>query len=188
MGERFVSVSVLAAVLSMGSSAWALNPPSVDQSVHTWTYRLDMNTPDDTTDDLVSGMFFDPTAVINVDIPNCNSITQPTNQPKPPEGCGTLEVSAGGSGFWLYYDGDNADAPPGGWNAGNQWWRNRLILRYGNDNLTFLGRYRLDPAHPECVTTDPCGAGSVKFCGTVSAFVDTIPYSGGQFEFCVQPQ
>ena len=186
---RHASALVSAAAIGvfLAQPAVALNPPANDQDLFQWTYALDMNTLDDTSDDFVSSDFIDFTGVLRT-AGSCAGFDQPVNQPKAPEGCGTFTGLGAELGFWLYYDGDSADAPPGGGNSGNAWWRNRIILRYWNDNLLYVGKYRSNPAHSTCYSTTACPAGSVKFCGELTAADDGVTWSTGTFEFCSQPQ
>lgn len=174
-------------LILLAQSALALNPPASTQAVSPWSFVLDMNTPNNPADDAPSGVFGDPYAQMNLDIADCGTLEQPSSQPKPPDACGTLDVDLADTGFWLYYDGDAADAPPGGWNASNSWWRNRLIFRYAAGSMTFLGRYRQNPAHPDCLDTDPCPSGTRKFCGSLKAADGPTVFSGGKFNACLSP-
>jgi hypothetical protein len=179
-----LSAVAAAAVAVVAQPALALNPPPVTQQLFQWTYELDMGTPDNPNDDWVSSDWI-PNITEELRVaPVCGSFPQPPNQPKPPEGCGTFTEGGQEAGYWLFYDGDAADAPPGGWNGGNSWWRNRIILRYDSDILLYLGTYRANPAHPTCRTDTACPAGSVKFCGDLSATVNGSEWSAGKFEFC----
>lgn len=179
------AVALLAGV-SWGLPAWALNPPPVDQRLTEWSYVLDMNTADP-SDDWVSADYFWPEGALHVDVADCTSLDLPPNQPKVPEGCGSLLLNGQVFGYWLYYDGDAADAPVGGWNSGNRWWRNRLIFRTTDTNLVMAGLYVTNPEDPACLTTAPC-TGGIKFCGTATASVQGVAYSGGGFETCSQPE
>lgn len=182
-----LSAVAAAAVAVCAQPALALNPPPVDQELFQWTFELDMGTPDNPSDDWISTDAYGPlTGELRV-APVCGSFEQPANQPKPPDGCGTFTAGASELGFWLFYDGDSADAPPGGWNSGNRWWRNRIIYRYHDDSHLLLGVYRANPAHPTCRTTTACPAGSVKFCGDMTASVSGFQWSGGAFEMCARP-
>ncbi len=182
-----MSAILFSLVSTISSPALALDPPNNPQTLADWVYVLDVNTPDP-TDDIWSTDWSTPTGQMDTDMSpvSCTGLDLPPNQPKNPDACGSLDIVPGGAGYWLYYDGDAADAPPEGWNSANRWWRDRLILKYADDNLLFLGRYRANAAHPDCPTTDACGTGAVKFCGPVYAQVEGIPWSGGAFEFCVR--
>lgn len=181
---RIIAASALALVCS---PAVALDPPQNPQDVVSWNYVLDMNTADP-ADDLTTGFYIEPTGVMAIGA-DCTDFTQPPGQPKAPEGCGVFTPDPGDPGYWLYYDGDSADAPPGGWNASNRWWRNRLVLRVANDQLTFLGKPVANPASGTCADPSPCPGGSLKFCGEVLATDEFgTPWSGGAFSACVVPQ
>ncbi len=187
MHRSILNAAAVFAGSLVSASALAVNPPPVDQELFQWTYALDLGTLDDTSDDLVSSDWIDFTGVLRVS-GSCAGLTQPNNQPKAPEGCGTFTGMGSELGYWLFYDGDAADAPPGGWNAGNAWWRNRIILRYWNDNLLYVGKYRANPAHSTCWSDTPCPSGAVKFCGELSAQDSGVEWSTGTFEFCAQPE
>lgn len=183
----FLPLALCGAITGIPDAAMALNPPAAAQDIYWFHAVFDMNTPADPSDDIVTGPFTIPTGDLETPA-SCSGFTQPPSQPKSPEACGgsTLDIALS-PGYWLYYDGDAADAPPGGWNAGNQWWRNRLILRYESGDLLFMGRYRPNPAHPDCPTTDACPTG-VKFCGPVVASYEGATWSEGGFEACMQPE
>ncbi len=187
LSRSVVVLAACGAVAALPRSASALNPPNAAQDIYRFFATFDNNTPNDPTDDMETGFSSIPTGDL-ASPSSCGAFVQPPGQPKAPDACGTstLEIALS-PGYWLYYDGDAADAPSGGWNASNQWWRNRLILRYENGDLLLLGRYRPNPAHPDCPTTDPCPTG-VKFCGPLVASWEGAVWSEGSFEACMQPE
>jgi hypothetical protein len=186
---RLASAGILVAGLA-SSPAWALNPPAVPQSVFDWNYVFDMNTPDP-ADDGATGFGVQPTGAMAISA-NCSDFVQPPNQPKAPEGCGVFTPDPGdpaNPGYWLFYDGDTADAPAGGWNVNNRWWRNRLILRVANNQITYLGKPVASPTTASCTDPTPCPTGALKFCGTLQAVDGSgSQWSGGTFSACIAPQ
>lgn len=172
-------------MLWLFASAHALNPPPVDQSITEWEWFYDMGTPNDTSDDVGSSFLLDVSATMTV-AEDCSVFEQPPNQPKSPEGCGQFTVNTGQTGVWLYYDGDAADAPPGGW-GGKAFWRDRLIVRYNEYDAIWLGKYYSNPQSSACLTQTVCTTG-VKFCGEArlkDEFDNEI--SSGRFDFCSAP-
>ncbi len=183
---RPICAGLIAGCLA-SSPAWALNPPAVPQALSDWNYVFDMNTADP-SDDGTTGFFVEPTGQMAISL-DCSDFDQPVGQPKPPDGCGVLDPDPGDPGFWLYYDGDGVDAPPGGWNQANRWWRNRLILRVADDTITYFAKPVTDPTSAACADPSPCPSGSLKFCGFLNATDGGgTSWSGGSFSACIAPE